>query len=60
MPGDWRKPWTAWTWRFANRTLIRDPELIYPGQIFVLPEGAEAEAAGPIPRPDAARRAGAD
>ncbi len=27
----------------ANRDLIRDPELIYPGQIFVLPEGAPAE-----------------
>ena len=27
----------------ANRELIREPELIYPGQIFVLPEGAPAE-----------------
>lgn len=27
----------------ANRDLIRDPELIYPGQIFVLPETAPAE-----------------
>jgi nucleoid-associated protein YgaU len=27
----------------ANRDLIRDPELIYPGQIFVLPEAAPAE-----------------
>jgi nucleoid-associated protein YgaU len=27
----------------ANRDLIRDPALIYPGQIFVLPEAAPAE-----------------
>ncbi len=27
----------------ANRELIRDPELIYPGQIFVLPEPAQTE-----------------
>ena len=27
----------------ANAELIRDPELIYPGQIFVLPEAAAAE-----------------
>ena len=27
----------------ANRDLIRDPELIYPGQIFVLPEAAPAD-----------------
>lgn len=27
----------------ANRDLIRDPELIYPGQIFVLPKAAPAE-----------------
>jgi nucleoid-associated protein YgaU len=23
----------------ANRDLIRDPDLIYPGQVFALPEG---------------------
>lgn len=31
----------------ANRELIRDPELIYPGQIFAMPEGAM-----PAPGPD--------
>jgi nucleoid-associated protein YgaU len=38
----------------ANAALIRDPELIYPGQIFVLPvvEGAgEPVVEGPLPRP---------
>ena len=25
----------------ANRDKIRNPDLIYPGQVFVLPEGAE-------------------
>jgi nucleoid-associated protein YgaU len=24
----------------ANRSQIRDPDLIYPGQIFAIPEGA--------------------
>ncbi|MEL7184237.1 MAG: LysM peptidoglycan-binding domain-containing protein [Pseudomonadota bacterium] len=27
----------------ANRTLIRDPDLIYPGQVFALPEDTVAE-----------------
>ncbi len=41
----------------ANRDLIRDPELIYPGQIFAMPEldaaapGAAAARAGDGPRP---------
>jgi len=25
----------------ANRELIRDPDLIYPGQVFAIPEGAD-------------------
>ena len=29
----------------ANRDLIRDPNLIYPGQVFALPDGAGAPAA---------------
>lgn len=33
----------------ANRDRIRDPDLIYPGQIFDLPEGAEAQT-GPVAR----------
>ncbi len=35
----------------ANRELIRDPNRIYPGQIFVLPAGATPEAQ-PDPQPD--------
>jgi nucleoid-associated protein YgaU len=27
----------------ANRELIRDPDLIYPGQILALPDGTAAE-----------------
>lgn len=38
----------------ANRELIRDPELIYPGQIFAMPEvegrRAEPDVTGPRPR----------
>jgi nucleoid-associated protein YgaU len=26
----------------ANRDLIKDPDLIYPGQVFSLPEGSAA------------------
>lgn len=35
----------------ANRDLIRDPELIYPGQIFAMPEVRPARTGGPAPRP---------
>jgi hypothetical protein len=30
----------------ANQSQIRDPDLIYPGQIFILPEGKNAQEAG--------------
>jgi nucleoid-associated protein YgaU len=26
----------------ANKTLIRDPDLIYPGQVFEVPPGAKS------------------
>lgn len=35
----------------ANANLIRDPDLIYPGQIFVLPEAAAANAEEASSRP---------
>ena len=36
----------------ANRDLIRNPDLIYPGQIFRMPEQAGGAAAGaPAGRP---------
>jgi nucleoid-associated protein YgaU len=34
-----------------NDGLIGDPDLIYPGQIFVLPEGASATTAADAPKP---------
>lgn len=39
----------------ANRDLIRDPELIYPGQIFTMPEGSARNAGIDGPRPRQAR-----
>lgn len=32
----------------ANRDQIGDPDLIYPGQVFVVPPGAETEPAGAV------------
>ena len=34
----------------ANQEQIRDPDLIYPGQIFVLPKDAPAAADTPLPK----------
>lgn len=37
----------------ANRDQIRDPDLIYPGQVFKLPSGAAPPPAGSMPTPSA-------